>query len=322
MYDPKTVRHAVARVSPHHWRSRRTPTHAGTTRGPSERRVAGSTDQVEPRLQRIRRAGRRGVLDTNGNGGVPYVEPDSLSTDQGQAVTRPLRRPVSRRCTGGARRVSGYVIRPIGIESAATALAEVSEALPGYGPRGMDTIARASPDVAVHRTTPAAIAQCSSAEVTHRDGPALPGRLDVPRFPGREINVSDPGCGMRATTSGSQFDTSGLVTTPIATATRTSRCGRSFGTFVNLRVPYPLGSTQVDAGASTIRHGWKCRDLVDVPTRAPFHLEAANGRRQGRQVSAPADPLRVSLIVPDLRRAGVDDQFAGRTRIFGREAVT
>ena len=54
------------------------------------------------------------------------------------------------------------------------------------------------------------------------------------------------------------------------------------GKFVVLRVPYPMGfyAKGMDGRIDDPNAGWKGRGIyATISTRAPFHMEAAKGRR-------------------------------------------
>ena len=79
-----------------------------------------------------------------------------------------------------------------------------------------------------------------------------------------------------------QFDTFGLgKNVPIATGNANeSLLALVNGTFVNLRVPYPLGfyTKWMDGRIDDPDAGWKGRGLwATVSTRTPFHMEGGKG---------------------------------------------
>ena len=171
----------------------------------------------------------------------------------------------------------GYVIRlNPGSNPPATALAEVFEPpLPGYGPRGMD----------IDRNgvvwTPLSSGHLASFDRSRckgpLNGPTATGRhcpegWTLHPFPGPQLaNVTEPGSAEASYyTWVDQFDTSGLgKNVPIAT-----------GTFVNLRVPYPMGfyAKWMDGRIDDPNAGWKGKGLFSTyATRTPFHVEGGKG---------------------------------------------
>jgi len=79
-----------------------------------------------------------------------------------------------------------------------------------------------------------------------------------------------------------QFDTFGLgKDVPLATGNANeSLLALVNGTFVNLRVPYPLGfyTKWMDGRIDDPSAGWKGKGLwTTVSTRAPFHMEGGKG---------------------------------------------
>jgi hypothetical protein len=235
------------------------------------------------------------VLDTNDNGKRDdYVEPNQpvdptkdkriVAAFYGIAVN-----PADGTIWGSVLGFPGHVIRVNpGPDPAATALAEVFEPpLPGYGPRGMD----------IDRNgvvwTP-----LSSGHLASFDRRLCKGPLNGPTATGQHcpegwILYPFPGPQLKGVTeSGSaeasyytwvdQHDTFGLGrNVPLATGNANeSLIALVNGTFVNLRVPYPMGfyAKWMDGRIDDPNAGWKGKGLWSTyATRTPFHVEGGKG---------------------------------------------
>ncbi len=235
------------------------------------------------------------VLDANGNGKRDdYVEPNQpvdpakdkriVAAFYGIAVN-----PADGTIWGSVLGFPGHVIRVNpGPDPAATALAEVFEPpLPGYGPRGMD----------IDRNgvvwTP-----LSSGHLASFDRRLCKGPLNGPTATGQHCPEGwtlypFPGPQLRGVTeSGSaeasyytwvdQHDTFGLGrNVPLATGNANeSLIALVNGTFVNLRVPYPMGfyAKWMDGRIDDPNAGWKGKGLWSTyATRTPFHVEGGKG---------------------------------------------
>src|SRR5882762_3920202 len=183
----------------------------------------------------------------------------------------------------------GYVIRVNpGSNPPATALTEVFEPpLPGYGPRGMDI------DRSGVVWTPLSSGHMASFDRRKCKGPLngpnatgkhCPEGWTLYPFPGPQLaNVAETGSAEASYyTWVDQFDTFGLGRdVPIATGNANeSLLALVNGTFVNLRVPYPLGfyTKWMDGRIDDPSAGWKGKGLwATVSTRAPFHMEGGKG---------------------------------------------
>jgi len=235
------------------------------------------------------------VLDTNGNGRRDdYVEPNQpidptkdkriAAAFYGIAVN-----PVDGTIWGTVLGFPGYVIRVNpGPDPAATALAEVFEPpLPGYGPRGMD----------IDRTgvvwTPLSSGHLASFDRSRCKGPLngptatgqhCPEGWTLYPFPGPQLlGVTESGSAEASYyTWVDQHDTFGLGrNVPLATGNANeSLIALVNGTFVNLRVPYPMGfyAKWMDGRIDDPNAGWKGRGLWSTyATRTPFHVEGGKG---------------------------------------------
>jgi hypothetical protein len=224
------------------------------------------------------------VLDTNGNGRRDEGDTPVKAAFYGVAVN-----PNDGTVWGTVLGFPGYVIRlNPGSNPPATALTEVFEPpLPGYGPRGMDI------DRSGVVWTP-----LSSGHMAGFDRRKCKGPLNGPNatgkhcpegwtlypFPGPQLaNVAETGSAEASYyTWVDQFDTFGLGRdVPIATGNANeSLLALVNGTFVNLRVPYPLGfyTKWMDGRIDDPGAGWKGKGLwATVSTRAPFHMEGGKG---------------------------------------------
>ena len=236
------------------------------------------------------------ILDTNGNGkrDEDYVEPNQpvdpakdkriVAAFYGIGVN-----PNDGTIWGTVLGFPGYVIRlDPGSNPPATALAEVFEPpLPGYGPRGMDIDRRGVV------WTPLSSGHMASFDRKKCRGPLngptatgkqCPEGWTLYPFPGPQLaNVSETGSAEASYyTWVDQFDTFGLGRdVPIATGNlNESLLALVNGTFVNLRVPYPLGfyTKWMDGRIDDPGAGWKGKGLwATVSTRAPFHMEGGKG---------------------------------------------
>jgi len=236
------------------------------------------------------------ILDTNGNGkrDDDYVEPNQpvdpakdtriVAAFYGVAVN-----PNDGTIWGTVLGFPGYVIRlDPGSNPPATALTEVFEPpLPGYGPRGMDIDRRGIV------WTPLSSGHMASFDRKKCKGPLngpnatgkhCPEGWTLYPFPGPQLaNVNETGSAEASYyTWVDQFDTFGLGRdVPIATGNlNESLIALVNGTFVNLRVPYPLGfyAKWMDGRVDDPSAGWKGKGLwATVSTRAPFHMEGGKG---------------------------------------------
>ena len=236
------------------------------------------------------------ILDTNGNGkrDENYVEPNQpvdpakdtriVAAFYGVAVN-----PNDGTIWGTVLGFLGYVIRlDPGSNPPATALTEVFEPpLPGYGPRGMDIDRRGVV------WTPLSSGHMASFDRKKCKGPLngpnatgkhCPEGWTLYPFPGPQLaNVNETGSAEASYyTWVDQFDTFGLGRdVPIATGNlNESLIALVNGTFVNLRVPYPLGfyAKWMDGRVDDPSAGWKGKGLwATVSTRAPFHMEGGKG---------------------------------------------
>jgi hypothetical protein len=235
------------------------------------------------------------ILDTNGNG----KRDDYVEADQPVDPTKDKRimagfygiavNPVDGTIWGTVLGFPGSVIRlNPGPNPPATALAEVFEPpFPGYGPRGMD----------IDRNgvvwTPLSSGHLASFDRRRCKGP-LNGPTATGRhcpegwmlypFPGPQLaNVTDPGSAEASYyTWVDQFDTFGLgKNVPIATGNANEALlALVNGTFVRLRVPYPMGfyTKWMDGRIDDPDAGWKGKGLwATYSTRAPFHVEGGAG---------------------------------------------
>jgi hypothetical protein len=235
------------------------------------------------------------VLDTNGNGKRDdYVEPNQpidptkdkriAAAFYGIAVN-----PVDGTIWGTVLGFPGYVIRVNpGPDPAATALAEVFEPpLPGYGPRGMD----------IDRNgvvwTPLSSGHLASFDRSRCKGPLngptatgqhCPEGWTFYPFPGPQLQgVTESGSAEASYyTWVDQHDTFGLGrNVPMATGNANeSLIALVNGTFVNLRVPYPMGfyAKWMDGRIDDPNAGWKGKGLWSTyATRTPFHVEGGKG---------------------------------------------
>ena len=224
------------------------------------------------------------VLDTNGNGRRDESDTPIKAAFYGVAV-----HPNDGTVWGTVLGFPGYVIRlNPGTNPPATALTEVFEPpLPGYGPRGMDI------DRGGVVWTPLSSGHMASFDRRKCKGPLngpnatgkhCPEGWTLYPFPGPQLaNVAETGSAEASYyTWVDQFDTFGLGRdVPIATGNANeSLLALVNGTFVNLRVPYPLGfyTKWMDGRIDDPSAGWKGKGLwATVSTRAPFHMEGGKG---------------------------------------------
>ena len=224
------------------------------------------------------------VLDTNGNGRRDEGDTPIKAAFYGVAVN-----PNDGTVWGTVLGFPGYVIRlNPGTNPPATALTEVFEPpLPGYGPRGMDI------DRGGVVWTPLSSGHMASFDRRKCKGPLngpnatgthCPEGWTLYPFPGPQLaNVAETGSAEASYyTWVDQFDTFGLGRdVPIATGNANeSLLALVNGTFLNLRVPYPLGfyTKWMDGRIDDPSAGWKGKGLwATVSTRAPFHMEGGKG---------------------------------------------
>ena len=224
------------------------------------------------------------VLDTNGNGRRDERDTVIKTAFYGIAVN-----PVDGTVWGSVLGYPGYVARLTpGPNPPATALTEVFEPpLPGYGPRGMD----------IDRQGVAWVSLASGhlGSFDRRkcrgplNGPAATGGQcpegwTLHPFPGPQLsNVKASGSAEASYyTRVDQFDTFGLGrNVPIATGNASEALlALVNGTFVQLRVPYPMGfyTKWMDGRIDDPGAGWKGKGLwATYSTRAPFHVEGGKG---------------------------------------------
>jgi len=235
------------------------------------------------------------ILDTNGNGKRDdYVEPNQpVDPTKDKRITAAFygvaANPVDGTVWGSVLGFPGHVIRlNPGPNPPATALAEVFEPpLPGYGPRGMDI------DRSGVVWTPLSSGHLGSFDRRKCKGPLngatatgkhCPEGWTLYPFPGPQLaNVTDSGSAEASYyTWVDQHDTFGLgKNVPLATGNANeSLIALVNGTFVNLRVPYPMGffTKWMDGRIDDPNAGWKGRGLWSTySTRAPFHVEGGKG---------------------------------------------
>jgi hypothetical protein len=235
------------------------------------------------------------VLDTNGNGKRDdYVEPNQpLDPTKDKRITAAFYgvavNPSDGTVWGSVLGFPGYVIRlNPGRNPPATALTEVFEPpLPGYGPRGMDI------DRSGVVWTPLSSGHLASFDRRKckgpLNGPAATGKhcpegWTLYPFPGPQIaNVTESGSAEASYyTWVDQHDTFGLGrNVPLATGNANeSLIALVNGSFVNLRVPYPMGyyTKWMDGRIDDPAAGWKGRGLWSTySTRTPFHVEGGKG---------------------------------------------
>jgi len=236
------------------------------------------------------------ILDTNGNGkrDENYVEPNQpvdpakdtriVAAFYGVAVN-----PNDGTIWGTVLGFPGYVIRlDPGSDPPSTALTEVFEPpLPGYGPRGMDIDRRGvvwTPLSSGHMASFDRKKCKAPLNGPNATGKHCPEGWTLYPFPGPQLaNVNETGSAEASYyTWVDQFDTFGLGRdVPIATGNlNESLIALVNGTFVNLRVPYPLGfyAKWMDGRVDDPSAGWKGKGLwATVSTRAPFHMEGGKG---------------------------------------------
>jgi hypothetical protein len=235
------------------------------------------------------------ILDTNGNGRRDeYVEPDQpVDPTKDKRITAGYYgiavSPVDGTVWGTVLSFPGYVIRlNPGQNPPATALAEVFEPpFPGYGPRGGD----------IDRNG-VFWASLASGHLASFDRRKCKGPLNGPNATGKHCpegwtlyplpgpqfaDVPDSGSAESSYyTWVDQFDTFGLgKDVPIVTGNlNEALLALVDGTFVTLRVPYPMGffSKWMDGRIDDPNAGWKGKALwATFSTRAPFHLEGGKG---------------------------------------------
>jgi hypothetical protein len=237
------------------------------------------------------------ILDTNGNGKRDgYVEPDQpIDPAKDRRVVAALYsvavNPVDGTVWGTSLGFPGRIVRlDPGQDPPATALAEVYEPpFPGYGPRGGD--------IDRNGVFWASLASGHLASFDRRlckgplNGPAATGKhcpegWTLYPFPGPQFEtVTEPGSAEASYYSWvDQHDVFGLGrNVPIATGNANeSLLALVGGSWINLRVPYPLGfyAKGMDARVDDAAAGWKGKGLwATTSTRAPFHMEGGKGTR-------------------------------------------
>jgi len=243
------------------------------------------------------------ILDTNGNGRRDqHVEPGQpIDPTKDTRITAGYYgigvSPVDGSIWGSVMGFPGAVIRlSPGANPPATALTEIFEvpwndaaaAVNGYGPRGMD-IDRSGvvwvPLASGH------LASFDRRRCTVLNGPAATGKhcpqgwrlhsLPGPQFQG----VTDPGSAQASYyTWVDQHDTFGLGrNVPFATGNLTDSLEAFVdGTFVTLRIPYPMGfhAKGMDGRIDNPNAGWKGKGLWSAYAgRATHHIEGGKGTR-------------------------------------------
>jgi hypothetical protein len=242
------------------------------------------------------------ILDSNGNGRrdahtEPNAPPDPAKDRRyGGGGLYSVSPAPDGSVWGSVLGYPGAVVRLVpGANPPETALAEVYEtpaedpkaAVYGFSPRGMD----------VDRDGVAWVA-LASGHMASFDRRKCKGPLNGPKATGQHCPEGwtlypEPLPQMKGlTTSGSaeasyytwvdQFDTFGLgKNTPINTGNESEGLlALRSGTWVVLRVPYPLGfyTKWMDGRIDDANAGWKGRGLWStVSTRAPFHMEGGKG---------------------------------------------
>ncbi|HEX9871225.1 MAG TPA: carboxypeptidase regulatory-like domain-containing protein, partial [Candidatus Tectomicrobia bacterium] len=235
------------------------------------------------------------ILDTNGNGRRDdYVEPDQAvdpAKDKriAAAFYGVAPSPADGSVWGSVLGFPGAIVRlNPGENPPATALAEIYEPpLPGYSPRGMD--------IDRQGVVWAPLASGHFASFDRRkckgplNGPTATGKhcpegWTLYPFPGPQLNnVMESGSAEASYYSWvDQHDTFGLgQDIPIATGNANeSLLALVDGTFVNLRVPYPMGfyAKGLDGRIDDPKAGWKGKGLWSTyATRVPFHVEGGKG---------------------------------------------
>jgi hypothetical protein len=235
------------------------------------------------------------ILDTNGNGRRDdYVEPDQAvdpAKDKRLAAAfyGVAPSPADGSVWGSVLGFPGAIVRlNPGENPPATALAEIYEPpLPGYSPRGMD--------IDRHSIVWAPLASGHFASFDRRkckgplNGPTATGQhcpegWTLYPFPGPQLqNVTESGSAEASYYAWvDQHDTFGLgQDVPVATGNANeSLLALVDGTFVNLRVPYPMGfyAKGLDGRIDDPQAGWKGKGLWSTyATRAPFHVEGGKG---------------------------------------------
>jgi hypothetical protein len=235
------------------------------------------------------------ILDTNGNGRRDdYMEPDQAvdpAKDKriAAAFYGVAPSPADGSVWGSVLGFPGAIVRlNPGENPPTTALAEIYEPpLPGYSPRGMD--------IDRHGVVWAPLASGHFASFDRRkckgplNGPTATGQhcpegWTLYAFPGPQLNnVTDSGSAEASYYAWvDQHDTFGLgQDVPIATGNANeSLLALVDGTFINLRVPYPMGfyAKGMDGRIDDPKAGWKGKGLWSTyATRAPFHVEGGKG---------------------------------------------
>jgi hypothetical protein len=235
------------------------------------------------------------ILDTNGNRRRDdYVEPDQAvdpAKDKRLAAAfyGVAPSPADGSVWGSVLGFPGAIMRlNPGENPPATALAEIYEPpLPGYSPRGMD--------IDRQGVVWAPLASGHFASFDRRkckgplNGPSATGQhcpegWTLYPFPGPQLqNVTESGSAEASYYAWvDQHDTFGLgQDIPIATGNANeSLLALVDPTFVNLRVPYPMGfyAKGLDGRIDDPKAGWKGKGLWSTyATRAPFHVEGGKG---------------------------------------------
>jgi hypothetical protein len=235
------------------------------------------------------------ILDANGNGKRDdYVEPNQpVDPTKDKRIAAAFYgvapSPVDGSVWGSVLGFPGALVRlNPGENPPATALAEIYEPpWPGYSPRGMD--------IDRHGVVWAPLASGHLASFDRRqckgplNGPQATGQhcpegWTLYPFPGPQLqNVTDSGSAEASYYSWvDQHDTFGLgQDVPFATGNANEALlALVDGTFVNLRVPYPMGfyAKGLDGRIDDPQAGWKGKGLWSTyATRAPFHLEGGKG---------------------------------------------
>jgi hypothetical protein len=218
------------------------------------------------------------ILDTNGNGRRDdYVEPDQpVDPTKDKRINAAFYgiapSPVDGSVWGSVLGFPGAIVRlNPGSAPPATALAEIYEPpWPGYSPRGMDVDRRGvvwAPLASGHLASFDRRKCAGPLNGPTATGPHCPEGWTLYPFPGPQFkSVTDPGSAEASYyTWVDQHDTLGLgPDVPVATGNANeSLLALVGGTFVTLRVPYPMGffAKGLDGRIDDPNAGWKGRGV-------------------------------------------------------------
>ena len=297
VYDPqsKQLTHISTCFSTHHLMFAEDANHTLWTSGGGQ--VVGwlNTKLFDETRDEVKSQGWTAlILDTNGNGKRDaYVEPnepvDPTKDKRYGSAFYAVAPAADGSVWGSVLGYPGAVVRlNPGDNPPATTLVEVYEPpAPGFSPRGGD--------VDRNGVYWSALA---SGHLASFDRRKCKGPLNGPKATGQHCpegwtlyveplpqlkGVTDPGSAEASYyTWVDQFDTSGFgANTPINTGNGSEGLlVLKNGTWVVLRVPYPLGyyTKWLDGRIDDPKSGWKGRGLwTTVSTRAPFHMEGGKG---------------------------------------------